>query len=90
MLSVRSLLAHWPWLPADVREGIRNLDQLDPYWLMESAEMLVRRTGVDLEDACELVGLDERAHQAVHAAWSLSPPMPDAFMSRPREAVANV
>jgi len=90
MLSVRSLLAHWPWLPADIREAIRSLDQRDPYPAIESAEMLMQCVGVDLEDACALVDLDERASQAEHEAWFQPLPAPDAFTSRAHEAVANV
>ena len=61
MLSIRSLLAHWPWLPAQVREAVHSLDDQDPDALLESAELLVHSVGVDLEDARELVGLDQRA-----------------------------
>jgi len=61
MLSVRSLLAHWPWLPADIRKAVRRLDQRDPYPVMEAVDILMHCAGVDLENACVLVGLDDLA-----------------------------
>jgi hypothetical protein len=35
--------------------------------------MLMHCARVDLENACALVGLDERASQAVHDAWGSAP-----------------
>ena len=68
MLSVRSLLAHWPGLSAHVRRAIRDVDAGDPYALVEVANLLAESTGLDVEDACELVGIEDGAYRAVHDA----------------------
>jgi hypothetical protein len=57
MLSIRSLLPHWPGLPADLRDALAHLDPRDGFALLESAELLAARLEIDLEDACELVGV---------------------------------
>jgi hypothetical protein len=54
------------------RKAVRSLDQRDPYPVIEAVDMLMHCAGVDLEDACVLVGLDERASQAVHEVLSTS------------------
>lgn len=69
MLAVRSLLAHWPGVPADLRRTLRDVDPRDPFALVESADLLAEVMGLDREDACELVGVDDRVYQAVHDAW---------------------
>jgi len=67
MLSVRSLLAHWPGLSAAVRRVILDVDAGDPYALAVLADLLAESTDLDIEDACALVGVDQRAGRCWHA-----------------------
>jgi hypothetical protein len=69
MLAVRSLLAHWPGVPAGLRRTLRDVDPRDPFALVESADLLAEVMHLDRDDACELVGVDDRVYQAVHDAW---------------------
>lgn len=68
--AIRSLLAHWPGLSDDVRHALRDVDPRDPFALVESADLLAELADLDHEDACELVGVDDRTYQAVHDAWA--------------------
>jgi hypothetical protein len=60
MLSALPLLPHWPGLPAEVRNAVLHLDASDPCALVATADLLVRRMDLDLAEACELVGIEER------------------------------
>ena len=60
MLSIRSLLPHWPGLPVDLQSALAHVDPDDDRALLESAALIAARLDLDLDDARELVGV--RSH----------------------------